>query len=214
MPCGAQSLTDRVRLRWRGGRLWLVLSLLLVLASLALWPLDAHRWDWHSARAAHEPWRWLSAAAVHWTPAHLFANLFAAVLVAAYGWAARVPSTVAWAWLASWPLTHLALLLRPELAHYGGLSGVLHAGVAAVTVWLVLRGRQTQRRIGWMMVIGHGIKLLAEQAWADLLHPSPELGVAVAPLAHATGSLAGAACTLVALHAWRPAPTTLTGDTR
>jgi rhomboid family GlyGly-CTERM serine protease len=201
-------LTERARRPWQGGRLWLALSLLLVLASLALWPLDAQRWDWQSARAGHEPWRWLSAAAVHWTGAHLLANLFAATLVAAYGWAARVPSVVGWAWLASWPLTHLALLMRPELAHYGGLSGVLHGGVAAVTVWLVLRGRQTQRTIGWMMVIGHGTKLLVEQSWADLLHPTPELGVAVAPLAHATGSLAGALCTLVALRACRAAPST------
>ena len=35
------------------------------------------------------------------------------------------------------PLTQLGLLMRPDLLHYGGLSGVLHAGVAAAALWLV-----------------------------------------------------------------------------
>ena len=85
---------------------------------------------------------------------HLLANLLATALVAAYGWAARVPVEVALAWLVAWPFTHVALWAKPELLHYGGLSGVLHAGVAAVTVWLVLRGQGAHRTIGWMMLVG------------------------------------------------------------
>jgi hypothetical protein len=91
--------------------------------------------------------------------------------VAAYGWAARVPSPVAWAWIASWPFTHLALWAKPELLHYGGLSGVLHGGVAATTVWLVLRGQGAQRTVGWMMLIGQSVKLLVEEPWGAAIHP-------------------------------------------
>ena len=36
----------------------------------------------------------------------------------------------------AWPLTHLSLLARPEVMHYGGLSGVLHAGVAVAALGL------------------------------------------------------------------------------
>jgi len=179
--------------------LWLLLSALLALAALLGWWADASRLDWQPQRAWHEPWRWWSAAFVHLSAMHLWANLLATVLVAAYGWAARVPRAVALAWLAAWPFAHLALLLKPELAHYGGLSGVLHAGVAAASVWLALRGQGAQRAIGWMMLAGQSVKLLVEQPWGAALHAPGELDVAVAPLAHAGGSIAGALLSLLAL---------------
>ena len=120
--------------------LWLLLAAALAAASVLAWWGDTVWLDWQPQRAWPEAWRWWTAALVHWTPMHLGANLLATALVAAYGWAARVPPAVALAWLASWPFTHLALWAKPELLHYGGLSGVLHAGVAAATLWLVLRG--------------------------------------------------------------------------
>lgn len=188
----------------RPGALWLRVCAALALGSLFGWWIGGARFDWQPSRW-FEPWRWWSAAWVHWTPLHLGANLLATALVAAYGWAARVPRVVAWAWVAAWPLTHLALMLRPQLVHYGGLSGVLHAGVAATSVWLVLGGQRTQRAIGWMMLAGQGTKLLLEQPWGAVLQSSRELDVAVAPLAHATGSIAGALCTLLALRLARAA---------
>jgi rhomboid family GlyGly-CTERM serine protease len=183
----------------RPGVLWLLVCAALSLGSLVGWWIGVSRLDWQPAHAWPEAWRWWSAAWVHWTPLHLGANLFATALVAAYGWAARVPRVVALAWLAAWPLTHLALLLQPELTHYGGLSGVLHAGVAATTMWLVLRGRGAQRTIGALMLVGQGLKLLLEQPWGAALQTSRELDVAVAPLAHAAGSVAGALCMWLAL---------------
>lgn len=176
-----------------------MLNAALALAAVAAWSVQRHRLDWQPALVWSEPWRWWSAALVHGSLLHLVANLLAAALVAAYGWAARVPAVVAWAWLVSWPLTHLALLAKPELLHYGGLSGVLHGGVAAVTVWLVLRGQGAQRTIGWMMLAGQVVKLLVEEPWGAALHPPAELDVAVAPLAHASGSVAAGLCTLLAL---------------
>lgn len=183
----------------RPGALWLAFSATLALLAVLAAGLDPSRLDWQPVLAWREPWRWWSAALVHWTTMHLGANLLATALVAAYGWAARVPAVVAWAWLLSWPFTQLALLAKPALLHYGGLSGVLHGGVAAVTIWLVLRGHGAQRTIGWMMLLGQSVKLVIEEPWGAPLHPPTELDVAVAPLAHASGSVVGALFTLAAL---------------
>jgi rhomboid family GlyGly-CTERM serine protease len=183
----------------RPGALWLLSCVALALVASAFWWVDGVRWDWQPHLAWREPWRWWSAAWVHLSALHLLANLLACAMVAAYGWAARVPRAVALAWLAAWPLTHLALLAKPELAHYGGLSGVLHAGVAAVTLWLVLRGEGAQRTIGWMMLVGQSVKLWVEKPWGPALNAPADLDVAVAPLAHAAGTLAGALCCILAL---------------
>ena len=198
MPAQAKAKTTA----WwsRPAALWLALSALLALGAMVAWWFPNELLDWQPALASSQAWRWWSAAFVHWTVMHLLANLLATALVAAYGWAARVPAQVAWAWLVAWPFTHVALWAKPELLHYAGLSGVLHAGVAAVTVWLVLRGQGAHRTIGWMMLVGQSVKLLVEEPWGAALHPPTELDVAVAPLAHASGTVAGALCTLLALY--------------
>ena len=184
--------------RGRPDWLWLALCAVLALASVLAARSAPGLLEWQPQRAWPEAWRWWSAALVHYTPMHLGANLLATALVAAYGWAARVPAVVALAWLASWPFTHLALLAKPELAHYGGLSGILHAGAAA-SMALLLRGNGAQRTIGALMLAGQGVKLLLEEPWGAALHAPSELDVAVAPLAHASGSIAGALLTLLAL---------------
>jgi rhomboid family GlyGly-CTERM serine protease len=190
--------------RWarRPGHLWLAVCAAMGLASLAAWPVERTLIDWQPQRAWPEAWRWWTAALVHFTPLHLGANLLATALVAAYGWAARVPPVVALAWIGSWPLSHLALLSQPELLHYGGLSGVLHGGVAATSLWLLLRGQGAARAIGGLMLIGQALKLLFEMPWAAAIQAPSELDVAVAPLSHASGSIAGALCALLALRLW------------
>ncbi len=80
---------------------------------------------------------------MHWSLLHLGANLAGVAVLAALGWVARLPCAAALAWGAAWPLTQLGLALRPELTHYGGLSGVLHAGVAVAALWLVLGAPKT-----------------------------------------------------------------------
>jgi rhomboid family GlyGly-CTERM serine protease len=204
---GAAALTQLATRRAlaQPGILWLWVSALLALASLLAWGVDSAGIDWQPRLAWPEAWRWWSAAFVHWSLMHLVANLLATALVAAYGWAARVPRAVAWAWVAAWPFTHLALWAKPELSHYGGLSGVLHAGVAAATVWLVMRGQGAARTVGWLMLIGQSVKLLVEEPWGAALHAASDLDVAVAPLAHASGSIAGALFTAAVLWLGRPA---------
>jgi hypothetical protein len=54
-----------------------------------------------------------------------------------------------------------------------------------------------------MMLVGQSLKLLVEEPWGAVIHPPTELDVAVAPLAHATGSVAGVLCALLALYLTR-----------
>ena len=181
------------------GAAWVALAALSVLGSGLAWWAPAPWLDWQPALAAAEPWRAFSATFVHWSALHLAANLGAAVAVAAFGWAARLPRAAALAWAAAWPLTHLGLLWRSELAHYGGLSGVLHAGVAVAVAWLLWRGHGRRRAIGAVVGAGLALKLLLEQPWGPALRQTTDWDIAVAPLAHATGALAGLLCAAVAM---------------
>jgi rhomboid family GlyGly-CTERM serine protease len=177
---------------------WLTVATAGLAGALLAWWLPAVTLDWQPALARTEPWRALTAAWVHWSPQHLAANAAGAAVVAALGWVARLPARAALAWLLAWPLTQIGLLLQPELAHYGGLSGVLHAGVAVAAVFLLRSGgSRRQRWVGAGLALGLLTKLLLEAPWGPALRPSAEMNMAVAPLAHASGALAGAVCALV-----------------
>ncbi|MCU0928477.1 MAG: rhombosortase [Burkholderiaceae bacterium] len=182
------------------GAAWIAVGGLLAAGSLAGSALSPSSLDWQPSLAWREPWRWWSAAFVHFGAWHLAANLLATAVVVAWGAVARVPAAAALAWLAAWPVTHLALLAQPQLQHYGGLSGVLHAGVAVVAMWLLVNARVARRAIGGAVLAGLALKIVAEAPWQLALQPAPGWGVAVAPLAHAAGALAGLACGAVA--AW------------
>ena len=170
---------------------WLVVTAFLMLASLIAWPLSHHAVDWQPALAFSQPWRAFSAAFVHYSPLHLAANLVGALLVGVFGWAAQVPRQMALAWLLAWPLTQLGLLVQPSLLHYGGLSGVLHAGVVIVCVHLMFAGTSTQRRVGGATLFVVLAKVLLEAPWnGPLSHPGG-WDIAVAPMAHASGVVAG-----------------------
>lgn len=183
----------------RGGRAWVAFAALLMLGSLLAWWLPATTLDWQPALAASQPWRAWTAVFVHWSALHLGANLGAAAVVAAFGAAARVPARLALAWCAAWPLTHWGLLLQPALAHYGGLSGVLHAGVAIVVLWLLVAERGSRRAIGAAVLVGLVVKIVTEQPWGAPLRVGDGWDIAVAPLAHLTGASAGALCAALAL---------------
>jgi len=186
----------------RPARAWIATAAALAVLALAgsTWP--AATLDWQPALAAREPWRAFTAVAVHYSTLHLAANLAGAAALAVLGWAAAAPPAWAVAWLAAWPLTHLGLLCAPELAHYGGLSGVLHAGAAIVAIGLLgpdaARGAGAMRRwIGAALLAGLALKLLHEAPWqAPLLRHPPGWDIAVAPLAHLTGAAAGLLCAL------------------
>jgi rhomboid family GlyGly-CTERM serine protease len=170
------------------------LALLDALAGLA--PRDAL--DWQPARALAEPWRAWTAAFVHWTPWHLAANTIGCAVVAAFGWAAQVAPRATLAWIVAWPLGHLALALQPALVSYGGLSSVLHAGVA-IAAWQLLRQAHGRARaVGTLVLIGLALKVVLEAPWRAPTQLVPGWDFPVAPLAHATGALAGLLCAVLA----------------
>ena len=150
--------------------------------------------DWQPALWASQPWRAFSAVFVHYSTLHLLGNAAGLALVAALGAVARVPGRVALAWLAAWPLTQFGLLWEPALAHYGGLSGVVHAGVAIVCVHLLCSGH---RWLGGPLLAMLLAKVLSESPWASPLRYPPGWDIAIAPLAHATGLIAGTVCALL-----------------
>jgi rhomboid family GlyGly-CTERM serine protease len=177
-------------------RAWQALAALLAAGALiGFWlPREALAWQ---ADHPWQAWRWWTAAFVHWSRWHLVANLAGLALVAALGSVAALPARAALAWLLAWPFTHLALLARPDLAQYGGLSGVLHAGVV-IAAWQLLRGPTGRpRTVGWALLAGVAAKLLLEAPWGPALRHPPDWDIAIAPLAHATGAVAGLAAALL-----------------
>lgn len=186
---------------------WVGLAAAFAACALLGWPVTREAIDWQPARAFSEPWRTLTPIGVHYSVAHLVGNLAGVALAGVGGVAAMVPTRLAWAWLAAWPLTHLGLLVRPELQHYGGLSGVVHAGIAIIVVWVLATGRTlAQRVVGVAVAIALGAKLMSEAPWGATLRQPAGWDITVAPLVHTTGALAGALCALVALATLRFRP--------
>jgi rhomboid family GlyGly-CTERM serine protease len=181
---------------------WLGVAACLALGGLAAWWVDAQRLDWQPGLAWAQPWRWWSGAWVHWSWGHLAANLAGTALIAALGARARADRADAWAWFAAWPLTQLGLLLQPALLHYGGLSGVLHAGVVIAAITLVHREPGLRRWVGCAILAGVALKVGLEQPWGRPLRHTPGWTIAIAPAAHLSGALAGLAGGLAAV-AWR-----------
>ena len=200
---------------------WLDVGLLLLVPSLLIAQqpgLARLTLSWVPSLAWHEPWRWWSAAWVHLSTLHLLANLAGGGLVLLLGWVARLPREAAWAWALAWPLTHLGLLLAPDLLRYGGLSGVLHAGVAVAAVALLREAAEwrvrRERMLGGLLLAGLCAKVLGERAWAHTLVTPSGWDIAVAPLAHASGAVCGALAALALVRGksrvrsrpWSPAP--------
>ena len=184
------------------GRAWCAVTLALALGTALAAIAPSAALDWQPALAWREPWRAWTAAFVHYSALHRAANAAGLLLVAALGIAARAPPRLALAWLAAWPLTQLGLLAQPALLHYGGLSGVLHAGVAVAALYLAWRGSRGERWIGAALLGGLALKVASEAPWgAPLRHPAG-WDIAVAPAAHACGLAAGLLCAAVAL-AWK-----------
>jgi rhomboid family GlyGly-CTERM serine protease len=177
------------------GRAWAALVGLWMLASAIVWllpmTLPTPLLDWQPERASAELWRAFTAAWVHWSALHLGANLLAALVVGLFGYTARLPTRCTLAWLLAWPLTHVALAFKPELLHYGGLSGVLHGGVAIVCAYLLSYGQGRARWIGAGVSLGLLIKLASEEPFGPAARTSAEWDIAVAPFSHLAGALAG-----------------------
>lgn len=190
------------RARAAAWRPWLGLAAAAALGTLLAAGLPPQALDWQPARAAAEPWRAFTAAWVHWSALHALANLAGVAVVAAFGHAAGLGQRAAWAWLLAWPLTQLGLLAQPGLAHYGGLSGVLHAGVAVGAGWLLLHARGRTRALGAAVAVGLAAKLVLEAPFGPALRHVPGWDIPLVPFAHLSGALAG--CLALALVSLAP----------
>jgi rhomboid family GlyGly-CTERM serine protease len=187
----------------RPGRLgWWSVAAGLAVGALAAMAVDPLRLDWQPGLAWTQPGRWWSGAWVHWSLGHLAANLAGTALIAALGARACADRADAWAWFAAWPLTQLGLLLQPSLLHYGGLSGVLHAGVVIAALGLLQREVGLRRAVGALILGGVALKLGLEQPWQGGLRQAPGWQIAIAPAAHLSGAVAGLLCGLAAA-TWR-----------
>ena len=157
-------------------------------AALALlaWPFDNAQFLWHP----DQPWRAFTAPFAHLSLMHLIANLAGCVVVGVLGQVARLPPRASGAWLLALPLTQLGLLLRPDLTSYGGLSGLVHAGVAVIAVELLATpGRR--RNIGLAVLAGLVCKLWLEEPFGPAVQLRTGWDIAIAPFAHLTGAVAG-----------------------
>ena len=101
----------------------------------------------------------------------------------------------------AWPLTHLAVLIVvPELLHYGGLSGVVHAGVAIVIGQLLLTGSRGQRAVAATVLLASG-EDRHRTPWREAVQQHAGWDIGIAPIAHVTGVVSGTVC-LLAAHGW------------
>jgi rhomboid family GlyGly-CTERM serine protease len=180
-----------------GGRAWLAVAAALALAAVVAIAATPGALEWQPARAWSEPWRAWTAAIVHYSAFHLVVNLVGTALVAALGWYARVSRATTIAWLVAWPLTQLGLLARPDLLHYAGLSGVLHAGTACVGWQLATHARGQRRAVGVLVLAGLAVKVASESPWGAALRTPQGWDIATAPFAHASGLVAGLAAAIV-----------------
>jgi rhomboid family GlyGly-CTERM serine protease len=174
---------------------WPLLALGFALGAVCISAASPERWDWQPSLAWEQPWRWWTSAGVHWSGLHLGMNLAACALVGWLGWRARLGTSAAVAWSLAWPLSSLGLLAEPQLLHFGGLSGVLHAGVAIVA-WRLCRRCSAERKLGWLMLAGLGFKIALEQPWRAALVSVDGADFLLAPLSHLSGAVTGlvAAC--------------------
>lgn len=169
---------------------WLTLSVALAALSLLAWPLPRDALDWQPALLAAQPWRAITAAFVHLTPLHLAANLAGCAVLALLGHRAALGTREAMAALIALPLTQLALLLRPDLLRYAGLSGALHALVAIAALTLLTR-RNRDHLVGAAILAGLVVKLALEDPLGPALRVTAGFDFAVAPFAHLSGAVAG-----------------------
>lgn len=185
----------------------LLLVLLHLVPALGVWL------EYRAAQALTEPWRLLTGHLVHINSAHLVIN------AAAWWVVARLyAEELAGAWqltvlgISALTISAGLLLLHPTIAWYRGFSGVLHAlFFAGALQWLLTTLRdpaRTWRRL-WLpalLVVGGGIKVIAEQPGGSATPFADWLGAGTVPQAHLLGAITGALLgALAALRAPRSA---------
>jgi hypothetical protein len=180
----------------RPSRSWLLLCALHAVGSMLVWWAGESVFAplvWRADHAWFEPWAWWTSAWVHLNTAHLIGNQIAMGMLAGLAWLVRPSRRSTWAWLLSWPLLQLSLLVWPQIGYAVGLTGLLHAGAAILGVDLLLRRIRIPkaRRWGGLLLLALLIKLLLEQAWRQPVVWNAADDMAVVQALHLSGALWG-----------------------
>lgn len=185
-------------------KLWLSLCLWHAATSMLVWWMGdrlAAQLIWRADEWADRPWSLWTSAWVHMNTQHLISNQLAVGALAAMAWVLKPGLRASLAWLLTWPIIPLVLPYWPHIGYYAGLSGLIHAAVAVVGVYL-LAGHAAvpmARRWGLLLWLGLLVKLLVERAWHWPVVWSDNLGLSVVQSAHLVGAVAGAVAMLAML---------------
>lgn len=177
-------------------KLWLALCMLHAVASMLVWwagePL-AWQATWRADHWFQSPWTLWTSAWVHMNTPHLIGNQMAVGALAAMAWLLKPHAGAGVAWLLSWPLMVLCLLNWPQVGHYAGLSGLVHAAVAIVGLHLVLGEMRIPKAQRWgaMLLLGLLVKLGLERAWHWPVVWSDADDMSVVQAAHLAGAGVG-----------------------
>jgi rhomboid family GlyGly-CTERM serine protease len=183
---------------------WGGLCATLALLCMTVWllPVDgqiALRWRADGWLAA--PWTLWSASLTHLNDSHLLANLVGLLCLAIIGEQLGANHHDALALLLAWPLTHLALLLWPQIQLYAGFSGLNHA-LAGIIIARSAIDFIVKRRfsvIAFLLTSVLLVKLILEAPWAQPLRTDASWGFTVVQAAHLSGAVCGfAAMSLIA----------------
>jgi hypothetical protein len=158
--------------------------------------LSAYPLAWDAVGWVLRPWTLWTSAWVHTSAGSLGGNLLAIGALAVLGAAVDAGRPAAIALLVAWPLGVLGLLIWPQVTSYGGLGGPIHA--AAMVLGTVVARRPSLKPLSPLLFAGMGLKLFAEQGWAQPVAFDPSWGFNVVYAAHLTSAIAGAACGWIA----------------
>ncbi len=171
--------------RWKGARL--LGAAALVLLALAAGAVPGLAVLDRGALAGGELWRLWTGHLYHASLAHFAFDVSVAALLVLFF---RVR------WLLLWmpPVISLGLLAAyPDLEHYYGLSGVLHALVVWIAGQLALEGRGIRRAVAWSLVLGTLAKAMLETfSGASIFTTGIDMGGPVLHGAHLVGAIVGA----------------------
>ena len=178
---------------------------------VAWWPQaqDALVWD-RNAILAGQAWRWFTGHGVHFSAAHLVADVVALAAAAACIGPGDSRALHRALWLAACLVPAAVLVAEPDIARYGGLSGL------AMAAWTLAAARRCagtgrDRILGMTLAAGAVAKLVLEGISGSTLWA----GTAGDAVPCISAHLAGAACGVVAaLGRARDATATKVGDGR
>jgi rhomboid family GlyGly-CTERM serine protease len=175
---------------------WSGLCATLALLCIAVWllPVDGQiALRWRADGWLATPWTLWSASLTHLSDPHLLANLVGLLCLTIIGEHLGANHHDAVALLLAWPLTHLALLLWPQIQLYAGFSGLNYA-VAGIVIARSAIDFIVDRRFSVIAFFFTSLllaKLIWEAPWAQPLRMDASWGFTVVQAAHLTGFLSG-----------------------